>query len=136
MRADPSTTAPWCASHPVKGAEVLTICWTSGTEAQPKGVPRNHNEWLIVGQSVVDAGQLGDTVRVTSGGDTAVTVAASDSLAPRVRLQLAYPTRTIVQVRDRRRTALLVIGSASFHRECRASTFSYRPYGVRLRRRP
>ena len=38
--------------------DVLTVCWTSGTEAQPKGVPRNHNEWLIVGQSVIDAGQL------------------------------------------------------------------------------
>lgn len=38
--------------------DVVTICWTSGTEASPKGVPRNHNEWLIVGQSVVDAGQL------------------------------------------------------------------------------
>lgn len=38
--------------------DVLTICWTSGTEASPKGVPRNHNEWAIVGQSVVDAGQL------------------------------------------------------------------------------
>lgn len=38
--------------------DVLTVCWTSGTEAQPKGVPRNHNEWLIVGQSVSDAGDL------------------------------------------------------------------------------
>lgn len=38
--------------------DVFTICWTSGTEARPKGVPRNHNEWLIVGQSVIDAGQL------------------------------------------------------------------------------
>jgi acyl-CoA synthetase (AMP-forming)/AMP-acid ligase II len=38
--------------------DVLTICWTSGTEAQPKGVPRNHNEWLIVGQSVLDAADL------------------------------------------------------------------------------
>ena len=42
----------------VTAHDVVTICWTSGTEAQPKGVPRNHNEWLIVGQSVVDAGQL------------------------------------------------------------------------------
>lgn len=40
--------------------DVLTLCWTSGTEARPKGVPRNHNEWLIVGRSVVDAGQLKD----------------------------------------------------------------------------
>ena len=38
--------------------DVVTICWTSGTEARPKGVPRNHNEWLIVGKSVVEAGQL------------------------------------------------------------------------------
>lgn len=42
----------------VSAHDVLTICWTSGTEAQPKGVPRNHNEWLIVGQSVMEAGQL------------------------------------------------------------------------------
>lgn len=40
--------------------DVVTICWTSGTEARPKGVPRNHNEWLIIGQSVIDAGQLQD----------------------------------------------------------------------------
>ena len=38
--------------------DVLTICWTSGTDAQAKGVPRNHNEWLVVGQSVIDAGRL------------------------------------------------------------------------------
>lgn len=42
----------------VTAHDVFTICWTSGTEARPKGVPRNHNEWLIVGESVVDAGQL------------------------------------------------------------------------------
>ena len=38
--------------------DVFTICWTSGTEARPKGVPRNHNEWLIIGHSVIGAGQL------------------------------------------------------------------------------
>jgi acyl-CoA synthetase len=38
--------------------DVLTLCWTSGTEARAKGVPRNHNEWLLVGQSVIDAGAL------------------------------------------------------------------------------
>jgi acyl-CoA synthetase len=42
----------------VTAHDVLTVCWTSGTEARAKGVPRNHNEWLIVGQSVTDAGQL------------------------------------------------------------------------------
>jgi|688.fasta_scaffold50871_3 acyl-CoA synthetase (AMP-forming)/AMP-acid ligase II len=38
--------------------DVLTICWTSGTEAKSKGVPRNHNEWLIAGHSVSQAGEL------------------------------------------------------------------------------
>lgn len=38
--------------------DVFTICWTSGTEARSKGVPRSHNQWLLVGSSVIDAGQL------------------------------------------------------------------------------
>ncbi|MEU7748165.1 class I adenylate-forming enzyme family protein [Nonomuraea sp. NPDC049158] len=29
-------------------AERVTICWTSGTEATPKGVPRCHYDWLAV----------------------------------------------------------------------------------------
>lgn len=61
-----AATLPWSAeeiaghmaSAGVTAHDVLTICWTSGTEARPKGVPRNHNEWLIVGQSVIEAGQL------------------------------------------------------------------------------
>lgn len=59
-------TLPWSArqlrqhmhDEGVTAHDVLTICWTSGTEARSKGVPRNHNEWLIAGQSVSDAGQL------------------------------------------------------------------------------
>ena len=35
--------------------EVLTVCWTSGTESRPKGVPRSHNHWLAIGR-VVAAG--------------------------------------------------------------------------------
>ena len=34
--------------------DVFTICWTSGTEAQPKGVPRSHNEWLVVAPSIIE----------------------------------------------------------------------------------
>ena len=29
--------------------EVFSLCWTSGTEAEPKGVPRSHNHWRITG---------------------------------------------------------------------------------------
>ncbi len=32
----------------------VTICWTSGTEAAPKGVPRCHADWLAVGRGVQD----------------------------------------------------------------------------------
>jgi acyl-CoA synthetase (AMP-forming)/AMP-acid ligase II len=38
--------------------DVFTICWTSGTEASPKGVPRSHNEWLVVTPSIIEAAQL------------------------------------------------------------------------------
>ena len=39
----------------VSANDVFTICWTSGTEAQPKGVPRSHNEWLVIVPSIVQA---------------------------------------------------------------------------------
>ena len=38
--------------------DVATVCWTSGTEGQPKGVPRSHNQWIIMGQGVVSAASL------------------------------------------------------------------------------
>jgi acyl-CoA synthetase (AMP-forming)/AMP-acid ligase II len=38
--------------------DIVTICWTSGTEAQLKGVPRSHNEWIIMGDGVIDAADL------------------------------------------------------------------------------
>lgn len=44
--------------------DVFTICWTSGTEAQPKGVPRSHNEWLVVAPSIIDAGQIVPQARI------------------------------------------------------------------------
>ena len=42
----------------VTADDIFTICWTSGTEAQPKGVPRSHNEWIIMGAGVIDAADL------------------------------------------------------------------------------
>jgi len=39
----------------VTANDVFTICWTSGTEAQAKGVPRSHNEWLVVAPSIIEA---------------------------------------------------------------------------------
>jgi acyl-CoA synthetase (AMP-forming)/AMP-acid ligase II len=48
----------------VTANDVFTICWTSGTEARPKGVPRSHNEWLVVAPSIIEAGQIGPHARL------------------------------------------------------------------------
>lgn len=40
-------------AHPVDPNDCLTICWTSGTESRPKGVPRAHYEWLVMSWDTV-----------------------------------------------------------------------------------
>ena len=35
--------------------DVLTLCWTSGTEAMPKAVPRSHNHWIAISRAVVQS---------------------------------------------------------------------------------
>jgi acyl-CoA synthetase (AMP-forming)/AMP-acid ligase II len=52
------------AAHPVSANDVYTICWTSGTVAEPKGVPRSHNLWIAIAWATVDAAGLeeGDTL--------------------------------------------------------------------------
>ena len=62
--ADPATVAPYVAANPVDAGEVLTICWTSGTEARPKGVPRDHNHWILNAKVVAEGTGMrsGDTL--------------------------------------------------------------------------
>ncbi|GBU14689.1 AMP-dependent acyl-CoA synthetase [Polaromonas sp.] len=48
----------------VTANDVFTVCWTSGTEARPKGVPRSHNEWLIVAPSIIEAAELAPHARL------------------------------------------------------------------------
>lgn len=38
----------------VTANDIMTICWTSGTEADPKGVPRSHNHWIWISYASVD----------------------------------------------------------------------------------
>jgi acyl-CoA synthetase len=45
---------------PLHVSDAVTICWTSGTEARPKGVPRHHNHWIVAGIASVDAAKLED----------------------------------------------------------------------------
>ncbi|MER5647441.1 class I adenylate-forming enzyme family protein [Streptosporangium sp. NPDC002524] len=59
---EPDPSAPGSRSSEVPGvpyeahpADPVTICWTSGTEATPKGVPRCHYDWLAVASTCADA---------------------------------------------------------------------------------
>jgi acyl-CoA synthetase (AMP-forming)/AMP-acid ligase II len=40
--------------YPGNANEAFTICWTSGTEADPKGVHRSHNHWISISYAMVD----------------------------------------------------------------------------------
>ena len=42
------------APHSVDANSLFAVCWTSGTEGMPKGVPRTHNNWRASGLSVSD----------------------------------------------------------------------------------
>ena len=55
LHADGGVVAAYVAAHPTDAAEVLTICWTSGTESRPKGVPRDHNHWMLNARVMVEA---------------------------------------------------------------------------------
>ena len=39
------------AAAGVDADDVFTICWTSGTEGNPKGVPRTHNQWISINRA-------------------------------------------------------------------------------------
>ena len=46
MAAVPDPAAVLAAAPPACPDELFSICWTSGTEGRPKGVPKTHNNWL------------------------------------------------------------------------------------------
>lgn len=43
------------AADPNDANDCLTICWTSGTESEPKGVPRTHLDWIAISWATVEA---------------------------------------------------------------------------------
>jgi acyl-CoA synthetase (AMP-forming)/AMP-acid ligase II len=50
--------AQYLAETSISADDVFTICWTSGTEADPKGVPRSSNQWIAAGHFVKEAGDV------------------------------------------------------------------------------
>ena len=45
------TLSDYLTKVDVTSDDVFTICWTSGTEADPKAVPRSTNEWIGIGSA-------------------------------------------------------------------------------------
>ncbi|HBY95411.1 MAG: AMP-binding protein [Ardenticatenaceae bacterium] len=55
---DEETLQAYLTEHPTSANEVFTVCWTSGTEAEPKGVARSHNHWIAIAYASVDGCEL------------------------------------------------------------------------------
>ncbi len=51
----------------VDANDIFTICWTSGTEAQPKGCPLSHNNWRCQSDMAAAAGMEPGDVLLTAG---------------------------------------------------------------------
>ncbi|HHG5368172.1 TPA: class I adenylate-forming enzyme family protein [Pseudomonas aeruginosa] len=52
------------AAAAVTANDIFTVCWTSGTEASPKGIPRSHNDWLAMVPAIIEAGQIAPGARL------------------------------------------------------------------------
>ena len=63
LTAEPAASAD-CAAYAqsleISPNDILTICWTSGTTGQPKGVPRSHNMWMASGWAAHDVAEMKD----------------------------------------------------------------------------
>lgn len=51
----------------VTGNDIFTLCWTSGTEAQPKGCPLSHNNWRCQSSLAVAGGLEPGDIMLTAG---------------------------------------------------------------------
>jgi acyl-CoA synthetase (AMP-forming)/AMP-acid ligase II len=55
------------SSIPIDGNDLFSLCWTSGTEAQPKGCPLSHNNWRCQSSLAQAAGCAAGDVILTAG---------------------------------------------------------------------
>lgn len=80
-----SDVAGYADAHPVDPNDCLTICWTSGTESTPKGVPRAHYEWLAISRDTVRAPGLTSASRILNPFPMVNMAAISGILLPWLR---------------------------------------------------
>ena len=57
-RPDPAALSAHVERHRPDPADCVTLCWTSGTESTPKGVPRSSGDWLNGFWTTIDAPTL------------------------------------------------------------------------------
>jgi acyl-CoA synthetase (AMP-forming)/AMP-acid ligase II len=63
LTAEPANSgeyADYVGKLDISANDILTICWTSGTTGQPKGVPRSHNMWMASGRGAHDVADMRD----------------------------------------------------------------------------
>ena len=58
---------PRLSEIPIDGNDLFTICWTSGTEAQPKGCPLSHNNWRCQSSLACGPCILPGDIQLTAG---------------------------------------------------------------------
>jgi acyl-CoA synthetase (AMP-forming)/AMP-acid ligase II len=58
-RADTTELNGYLRDIAAEPNDCVTVCWTSGTEAAPKAVPRCHGDWLVMGLGTQRAARLG-----------------------------------------------------------------------------
>lgn len=68
--------------HPTTANDVITVCWTSGTEGRPKGIPRNHSQLLVPGHAVVESNDIPEGGHLLNPFPLVNTAALSGMLLP------------------------------------------------------
>jgi len=58
--ADNASYNAYVSDIEISANDIFTICWTSGTTGQPKGVPRSHNMWISSSRGANDVAELRD----------------------------------------------------------------------------
>ncbi len=53
--ADLEALAAYRSTRTIESDDCITICWTSGTESTPKGIPRAYIDWCAVGTGCIDS---------------------------------------------------------------------------------
>lgn len=66
LTADPPLSALEGGHRQPSADDVVTIIWTSGSEGRPKGIPRSHAQWLASMNTIADACQMSDGIRLLS----------------------------------------------------------------------